>query len=443
MMQRKKNFITRKLPLVAAMTAAVLATPAMAVDFHGYARAGSSTNLGSGGEQTCFGNGAGGHFVGRLADECDTYVEVGLGDELFNEDGKTFRFDSMVSYGADNQGNDYQALDGADDLNGINFADESTSRNRDNPYSGGEVALRQAFVSGKNVIESLPGATLWAGKRFYKRHDVHQLDLYYLNNSGYGAGVEDINAGPGQFSVAWINFDKQESDTIVQNNKLDIRYAFPVGESTLTLAGIYGRADLTDQQEDAGILDEDGIFVTAELSSGLLGGFNKFVLQYATDSLGDSAFGNGGGNASLNAPYYNGNLEKSWRILDHGVIKLGGNWDLGYSALYAQGETYGPINEEEPERLSVVVRPIYNWSPVSSTALELGYDDVHQPFNDESTDLKKVAIAQQWSAGDGYWARPVIRLYAASFFGDQAESARGGEGIDGDIQLGAQLEAWW
>lgn len=46
------------------------------------------------------------------------------------------------------------------------------------------------------------------------------------------------------------------------------------------------------------------------------------------------------------------------------------------------------------------------------------------------------------SAGPGYWARPVIRAYAAAFFGDQAEAARS-EGIDGDIQIGAQIETWW
>ena len=171
---------------------------------------------------------------------------------------------------------------------------------------------------------------------------MHQLDLYYINNSGYGAGVENIQAGAGQFSAAWINFDKQESDTIVQNNKLDLRYAFPVGESTLTLAGIYGMADLTDEQEAADIMDEDGFFGTVELATGFMGGFNKFVLQYATDSLGEAAFNNQGGNSSLNGPYYPGTLEKSWRVLNHGVIKLGGPWELGYSALYSKGETYGP-----------------------------------------------------------------------------------------------------
>jgi len=96
MMQNNKRFFPNKLPLAAAVTAAIMATPAIAVEFHGYARSGLSTNTSSGGEQTCFGSGANGHFVGRLADECDTYAELAFGDQLFSQDGKTFRFDSMV-----------------------------------------------------------------------------------------------------------------------------------------------------------------------------------------------------------------------------------------------------------------------------------------------------------------------------------------------------------
>ncbi|WP_416396226.1 carbohydrate porin [Allohahella sp. A8] len=444
--------VKRLSAIAAAVAAAAFASSAVAVEFFGYARAGLSSNVNSGGEQTCFGNGANGHYVGRLADECDTYAEIGIGEELFAQDGKSFRIDSMIAYGANLQGNDYQAFNGANDVSGVNVELDpvtnlpvtTVTRNNSDPYGGGEVALRQLYVSGKGVVEALPGATLWAGKRFYQRHDVHQLDLFYVNNSGYGGGIENIQMGAGKFSLAWLNSDKRENDeNIVQNNKFDVRYAFPIGSNNLTLIGVYGMADLTDQQEDAGIDDEDGLFFSAELASEFMGGFNKFVLQYATDSLGESAFANHGSGVSLNAPYYAGTLEESWRVLNHGVIKLGGGWDLGYSALYAQGDTYDVINQESPERLSVVVRPVFNWTPFSSTTFELGYADEHQPFSDDSTELQKIAIAQQWSAGPGYWARPVIRAYVASFFGDQAESARGGEGVDGDLQLGLQMEAWW
>jgi maltoporin len=33
-------------------------------------------------------------------------------------------------------------------------------------------------VQGKNLIDWLPGSTIWAGKR-YQRHDVHMIDFYY------------------------------------------------------------------------------------------------------------------------------------------------------------------------------------------------------------------------------------------------------------------------
>lgn len=43
-------------------------------------------------------------------------------------------------------------------------------------------------------------------------------------------------------------------------------------------------------------MDEDGFFGTIKLTTSFMGGFNKFVRQYATDSLGEAAFNNQGGN---------------------------------------------------------------------------------------------------------------------------------------------------
>ena len=54
----------------------------------------------------------------------------------------------------------------------------------------------------KNLIEWLPGSTIWAGKRFYQRHDVHMIDFYYWDISGPGAGLENIDVGFGKLSLA-------------------------------------------------------------------------------------------------------------------------------------------------------------------------------------------------------------------------------------------------
>ncbi|WP_176203892.1 carbohydrate porin, partial [Salmonella enterica] len=43
---------------------------------------------------------------------------------------------------------------------------------------------------------------IWAGKRFYQRHDVHMIDFYYWDISGPGAGIENIDLGFGKLSLA-------------------------------------------------------------------------------------------------------------------------------------------------------------------------------------------------------------------------------------------------
>ncbi|MCV5959191.1 carbohydrate porin, partial [Escherichia coli] len=71
-----------------------------------------------------------------------------------------------------------------------------------------QFALRQFNVQAKGLLNFAPEATLWAGKRYYQRHDIHISDFYYWNISGAGAGVEGIEAGPGKVSFAWVRNDR-------------------------------------------------------------------------------------------------------------------------------------------------------------------------------------------------------------------------------------------
>ncbi len=70
----------RKLPLAVAVAAGVMSAQAMAVDFHGYARSGIGWT-GSGGEQQCFQT-TGAQSKYRLGNECETYAELKLGQEV-------------------------------------------------------------------------------------------------------------------------------------------------------------------------------------------------------------------------------------------------------------------------------------------------------------------------------------------------------------------------
>ena len=71
----------RKLPLAVAVAAGVMSAQAMAVDFHGYARSGIGWT-GSGGEQQCFQT-TGAQSKYRLGNECETYAELKLGQEVW------------------------------------------------------------------------------------------------------------------------------------------------------------------------------------------------------------------------------------------------------------------------------------------------------------------------------------------------------------------------
>ena len=61
-------------------TALIAAMPSHAVDFHGYLRSGVGTTVG-GGDQACF-QAAGAPAKYRLGNECETYAEIGLGQEV-------------------------------------------------------------------------------------------------------------------------------------------------------------------------------------------------------------------------------------------------------------------------------------------------------------------------------------------------------------------------
>lgn len=414
----------------AALAALLVAAPAMAVDFHGYMRSGIGAT-GGGGDQACFqARGAGAKY--RLGNECETYAEVGLGQELWKEGDQSFYVDSMIAYKS-NQANDWEATD-------------SKNKNTENPYENGTSSIRQFNVQGKNVLSMLPGATLWAGKRYYKRHDVHINDYYYWDVSGPGAGIEDIDVGFAKAHIAWMRntdgnwtYDGAGTGTNVANDTFDFRLS-DINVNTdgkLEVGYDYGKANLTDEQEkDPGYTDNKGHLVTLEHTQGnWFGGFNKLALQYGTDGIIGSTGRNNTGNSD----------GKMIRLVNQGVVGLTDDIEMMYVQIYEDKDL---DNNDGQEWFSLGVRPVYKWDNVMSTAFEFGYDQVDpQADGKETIDLKKFTIAQQWSAGRSFWARPQIRVFAtyAMWDGDEynaaSESIETGE--DDGLTFGVQAEAWW
>ncbi len=369
------------------------------------------------------------------------YAELNFGQEVFNQDGKSFAVHSNIAYGTyetggsvqyNSQGNSYQENKNEDGQYG-------------SPWNSGRMSVREMFVDAKGFLGD---STIWVGKRFGQRKDIHIMDLFYVMNSGYGAGFDGLSAGAGKFSAQWtqgVNSSgpaaglpgvdgTQESWNRL--NKLDLRYAFPVGAGNLELIGIYGKPTKTDAQEAAGAFDEDSLFFTVEHSMSIMGGFNKVALQYGTNALTAGVIGNFGG--LDNAQWFG--KSNGYRLLDHGVVKLGGKVELGYALTYGETDidtVDAGDSWRDYTRYNAVLRPVYKWDNFHSTILEVGYD-VNDP-NDaglEKQDLSKVTLAQAISAGPSFWARPQMRAFVSYYDGDRA--------IDNaELMVGAQVEAWW
>lgn len=441
-------------PLLFAIVGTSLTVPVTAYadinpEFFGYARSGIGSTSG-GGSQTCF-KAAGAPAKYRLGNECETYAELGLGAQLYQQQDTTFDFASRVAY--------VTAQD----------SDSESLQDDDN-----DIALREMFVSGTNVIEGLNGATLWAGKRFYKRHDIHMNDFYYWDVSGPGVGLSDIDVGTGNVSFAWVRSSgADDGDGLfpdagqqISDDTVDARWSdIPVNPGgTLELGVDYGRSSLSEWQkdyyDDVGVDYDEGdkgwMGTIEHTQTGWLGGSNTLALQYATDGIitrDGNAVGRGSGSLRQEGDM--------WRVIDQGQIWLAPDKvDMLYALVY---ESKDMDDNTGRDWFSAGVRPAYYWSDIMSTAVELGYDHISpqsgvQNYNDSDHHVTKLTVAQQWSAGRGAMIRPTIRLFAtyAKWNGDAYDENRGPNSLDttagpnnvdfndtDGLTFGAQMEVWW
>ncbi len=442
------------------LPAGVMAVGGADFDFHGYARSGIGVSS-EGGDQEAF-QAVGAPVKYRLGNETDTFLEIKLGANLFDNGEQSFYLDSNIVYSVD-QAKDWEAT---------------------------EPAVRELNIQAKDVLSFAPESTLWAGKRYYKRQDVHMIDFYYWNLSGPGAGIENINIGFGDLSLAWVKSstefiywksaedakasnDKDSSNDVspqkrkLDQNIIDVRLENiqTNNDGSLTLGLDYGKGNPIDKNfigydnnakkftdKD---LDNDGYMLTAEHTQGnFYGGFNKFVIQFAADAMTAWGLGtNGLGVSGISTS--NIDADKFLRIMDHGVIGIGDNVEMQYLASYTKLQ-FEKDEKEDQSWWSIGVRPVLFWNEIMSTALELGYDSVENGIRkdleknilkDKDSKLFKMTLAQQWSAGKGYWARPQIRAFVTfAKWNDDSKGKIGGSTFadkTSGMTYGVQMEAWW
>jgi maltoporin len=418
--------ILKALPaaLVLALTASAATAGVSAIDFGGYFRSGLGTSS-KGGKESCFGlSGAGSKF--RLGNECETYGELALGGEAFKgQGGFSMRVNTRFAYVL-NQNSDFET-----------FAP----------------AFREANVVAENIGSgAFAKAKAWVGKRFYERNDVHITDFYFLDTSGPGAGIENIDVGTGKIAYAIIR-QAQDRTIIGRTSPAEfqevLRHDFrwsglkvnPGGELLLGLV-------VNQKRVNAGAGGVDiarGTLASAIHTQGkFFGGFNKVALQYATGSQA----GGGAGGVEFGA-----NKDDTMaRIVEQFVVEPAGTRFSAMGTFVYQVKKDG-ISGDKTKWTSIGARPQFHFADNLSLAAEIGYDQVNQD-GQPSRHLTKFTIAPQISAGNGFWSRPVLRAYytyakwngaaQAAANPGSALSSTGAFGSDTNgSTVGFQAEIWW
>lgn len=305
------------------------------------------------------------------------------------------------------------------------------------------------------VLETFPEATIWAGKRYYKRHFNYIVDLYYWNMSGVGGGIENLTLGNGKLAIAWIrsdgfvnevNIDGVEQET--NGNTIDIRYEgleFLGGDLQIGLD--YHVPNLTDAQERANFPDENGLLLTSKLSHSSKKLDNHFVLQWGSEGYAQVvtkvSFDSRNPNFAQFGDRYpvelTGQSATGIRLMDYGEYRMSKDTAIMYSAYFSNLSS--DDRDSDAHSYSIVVRPAFNWTKYTKTYLELGH------FKEEDNDFEEVSskftIAQAFSAGPAILDRPEIRIFASYL-----DSEINDRGVFRDEEtdtwsVGMQMEVWW
>jgi maltoporin len=418
------------------------------VDIGGYMRAGYARS-GKGGPMVAF-QAPGAVTKYRLGNEAENYGELIV--------GKSFYLPGVFN------------LDGSAPADGAfkgPIARVQVRVSFFNPYNAygssdhTSVGLPEAWASVGNVFSFAPSTKFWAGNRFYRRHDIHELDFFYWNTSGGGGGIEDIPIGPAHLAFAWIGWGSTSGLTYVpepdplnkagfSKSTYDLRaYDLPVLFGNVELGVAYANAvSGVDQSGRKGPRTHgyaaDLVHTVPHFISD--DGVQKLSIQYGTGPA--RTFTAGFDTVNLPEGTFirpDENSETRLRVTESFSTNIGEYFSLGpvfVFQLSRQGAT-----PKDLVWISAGARPIVHFTKLVSLALDGGVDWVKDDAQHTQGTLGKVTVCPQVSIGNRWNSRPVIRGFVTTAFWshdfvgrvggpDYATSQHG-------LNAGMQMEAWW
>ena len=404
-------------------------------DYFGYVRAGYGVDE-DGTSQTRFkAPGAGAAY--RLGNETDTYMETGFSwyhADREKANSPVFGTHFMLAYST------------LDKNTGIALEGDS-----------GAVSLRQVYASASNVMSDNPGATFWAGQRYYRRHDVHINDFFWLDMSGYGGGLENYDAGFATVSLAWIGGTTDQftggNDYIgdledTDKNNFDLRFndidlGIGMGNIWLNYSSYRLSATELDLTKESGW--SGGFWLVSEPGDDLV---NTAVIQY-----GNSVAANFNSFSPSLRTGIDGEIPEGTRVQDQRRLRLmdvmdfafDERWTLQAVAVY-QEDKLGLEENSKLKWYSLGFRPVYSITELYNIAMEAGYDYTELDSGEEGG-LLKLSAAAEITPDIGFFSRPALRFYLTyAKWSDEFRGLIGGNTYADDTSgfaMGMQFESWW
>jgi maltoporin len=295
--------------------------------------------------------------------------------------------------------------------------------------------------------------TFWAGQRYYRRRDVHIIDFFFNDMSGYGAGFQDLELTDKiKLSIAYLGGSVElgmgempSSLGRFVKNTLDVRLSsIPVGPGELELwliPTIEAAGELPGGAPPAGL--HHGIGGGVFYFTPFLGGFNEISAELGI-----------GGAANLSTSLDRTIASNGWlaRIVERAAIQATPRLSMMWTGVVQLDNRNGAANGSSGNLwISAGARPVYCFTKYVGIAVEGGLDIVKAEAAPGTTVdtgfVGKLTVAPLIRPGMDFWARPELRAFVtAAYWNDAVKGAVGGPAFAHDnagLTAGVQMESWW
>lgn len=411
--------------------------------FNGYLRAGTGLND-DGGTMDRFLDSR----IGRLGNEDDLYGEAAVSHD--------------VAYEGENRW--YVTVR-------LAFADSSLAANGTTGDDKLSVGLPEAFVGAEKLLGH--GETIWVGRRFYHRRDVHVTDFYYQDFSGIGLGVDQWDFGGFSGSAAVIinggdlpgygngNAPADQPYTVAESeNGRPALTAFTASVAldletlgALSVEGVFGGSA-------SGTLEPEAGGVAEEYDSLVLGGVAAYLTTPFPAGRGRNILAIQGGIGS-SAPFNLPSIPTAelvavdgtpserdrtpylFRVVEDAAIKDANNEFGVAGTLVGEWSDSGAVGDESHRRFDAVVRGVWWFDRHFGASVEPGGSWIDAPGLPDR--IVKFTAAMQMRVAGTMATRPVLRAFVTYAHWSDESAAIGETHADErrGLNLGAQVEVWW